>query len=67
MTKVIDLKEFKRKKEDKKRNKDVSGTSGFSYTGKLAEAMRKYGSSTGNVMKDLFGKKKKKEEGDDVL
>ena len=55
MSDVVDITEYKRKKDKKK--EEPQRFSNHSYTGKLAEAMKKFGSFTGNLQKN-----KKEEE-----
>lgn len=71
MSNVVDLNEYrkrpkKERKKEKKTDKPVPkpANQNFQYTGKLGEAMRKYGSSTGNVLKEQFKKKEKLETED---
>lgn len=71
---VVDINEArdkKKKKADEKKlksqtSKNNPGPGHFPYTGKLGEAMAKYGSCTGNVLKDKFKKKEKVGEEDDI-
>ena len=62
MDNVISLADYKKSKKSKKKKKEESVTvpqRSYHYTGKLADALKKYGSESGNVMKEQHKKKEK--------